>query len=159
MDIIIRSGTKDDAYGITKLYFEGTGRVLSRPNLRIDLEDYPSAVAELNSEIVGFAYLCTFSYGIVRLDNLYVRSDLRSQGLGQKIIEHLENHMPLEHQYMILDNSLKYEYPNGTIKKSARKFYERLGFKTIVLIQNENGEDVTSVFVKKIHETKTKHEE
>ena len=154
MNIIIRAGTNEDAYGITKLYFEGTGRVLSRPNLRIDLEDYPSTVATLNDEIVGFAYLCAFSHGIVRLDNLYVRSDLRGQRLGKKLMEYLEHHMPEQHQYMILDNSLKYDYPNGAPKKSARQFYERLGFKTIVLIQDENGADVTSVLLKKLHETK-----
>lgn len=156
MDMIIRSGTKDDAYGIAKLYFEGTGRVLSRPNLRLDLEDYPSVIVVLNGEIVGFAYMYAFSHGIVRLDNLFVRSDLRNQGLGQKIIEYLEKHMSEEHQYMILDNSLKYEYPNGTKKKSARRFYERLGFKTIALIQDENGEDVTSVFLKKLKTANSK---
>ena len=150
MDIFIRSGTKEDVYGIAKLYFEGTGRIISRPNLRIDLEDYPSAVAISNGEIVGFAYLCHFSHGVVRLDNLYVRADMRSHGLGQKLMKHLEKHMPKQHQYMILDNSLKYEYPNGAPKKSARKFYERLGFETIVLIQDQNGEDVTSVLLKKI---------
>ena len=159
MNVIVRSGIGADAYGITKLYFEGTGRVLSRPNLRIDLEDYPSAVAVLDGEIVGFAYLCDFSYGVVRLDNLHVRLDMRDQGLGQKLIEHLENHMPEQHKYIILDNSLKYEYPNGAIKKSARRFYERLGFKTVVLIQDDKGEDITSVFLKKIHKKKEKQVE
>jgi len=154
MSIIIRPGTEEDAYGITKLYFEETGRVLSRPNLRIDLKDYPSAVAEaeLSGEIVGFAYTCHFSYGVVRLDNLFVRQDMRSDRLGQKLMEYLEKNMPEEHQYMILDNSLKYEYPNGVPKKSARKFYERLGFETIVLILDENGEDVTSVLLKKLRQ-------
>ena len=150
MDITIRTAKKEDIYGIAKLYFEGTGRILSRPNLRIDLDDYPSAVAELSGEIIGFAYLCHFSHGVVRLDNLYVKSDMRDHNVGQKLVEHLEENMPEQHQYMILDNSLKYEYPNGAPKRSARKFYERLGFETIVLIRDENGEDITSVFLKKL---------
>ena len=62
VSIIVRSGTNEDAYGITKLYFDRTERVLSRPNLRIDLENFPSTVAVLNNEMVGFCLFNTTSH-------------------------------------------------------------------------------------------------
>ncbi len=84
----IRKATTDDAYGIAKLYFEETGRIVS--SVANMLEKHPGIVAILDDIIVGFAYTDKFSPEILRLDNLFVRPDQRNRELGTRLMRDLE---------------------------------------------------------------------
>jgi GNAT superfamily N-acetyltransferase len=147
MDITIRLTTVHDFYDIARLFFEGTGRVITHTEFRSNMVDCPNAIAILDNKIVGFACTCVFSPDIIRLDNLFVKSELRNQGIGAKLIAFLENNIPLRYRYIILDNSLLYEYYHKNLppKRSAREFYERLGFEPIIITEN------TVVLKKELH--------
>jgi GNAT superfamily N-acetyltransferase len=134
-------------YGIIELYYKETGRVINRKGLELDLLKYPNIIAEYNGEIVGFATTNDFSPDILRLDNLYVRTEWRNEGLGSEIMKRLEDSIPNEYKTIIADNSLLYEYYRKDIppKRFADTFYTRIGYK--IVIQTEH----TFVFKKDIH--------
>ena len=130
-----RASKKDDAYEIIRLYYSETGRVIRQP-LEHDLVDYPSVVATQNGKIVGFAYTLPFAPDILRLENLFVHSEHRNDGIGANLMHHLEHFTKenyCEYKFMILDNSLRYPYfKENTPKRSAKNFYERIGYEVIM---------------------------
>ena len=145
MTINYHQGAKEDAYEITRLYFEGTGRFASEPMKENCLDNYPSVVATLEGRIVGFAYTLQFSPEILRLDNMFVCPGLRRRGVGTEIVTRLEKIIPVKYTHVILDNSLLYEYPRKDVEKhSAKAFYEKLGYRTVIETPN------TVVLVKEI---------
>ena len=58
------------------------------------LEKYPYFVAELNGEIVGYAYASAFhpraAYGWAAETSIYVRRDMKRMGLGRTLYDALE---------------------------------------------------------------------
>ena len=105
-EVKLRVATVSDAAELLKIYapyvtdtaitFEYDVPTLEDFKGRIahTLEKYPYFVAELNGEIVGYAYASAFhpraAYGWVAETSIYVRRDMKRMGLGRTLYDALE---------------------------------------------------------------------
>ena len=105
-DIKLRVATVDDAAELLKIYapyvtdtaitFEYDVPTLDDFKGRIahTLEKYPYFVAEMNGEIVGYAYASAFhpraAYSWTAESSIYVRRDMKRMGLGRTLYDALE---------------------------------------------------------------------
>lgn len=136
MSVTIRQAQKKDLPSILKLYAEediDNGDVLAIPDAK-DIFDticsYPNYkiyIAEANGNPVGTFALAIMhnlahrgkSSGLV--EDVVVAGDMRSKGIGKKMMEYAMEMCRHNHCYkMCLSSSLK--------RESAHRFYERLGF-------------------------------
>ena len=144
MDFIIRKATIKDIPVISMIKVKGwqtayKGMIdddyLNNMNINRTIEKntksfdrYPFVVAESNNEIIGF---CGFDYGNIEdlddncdceLRGIYVRPDLKRNGIGKKLIRYVMNlFLRADKRKMILW-CLKENIP-------SRKFYETMGGK------------------------------
>lgn len=105
-EVKLRVATLSDAAELLKIYapyvtdtaitFEYDVPTLEDFKGRIahTLEKYPYFVAELNGEIVGYAYASAFhpraAYGWAAETSIYVRRDMKRMGLGRTLYDALE---------------------------------------------------------------------
>lgn len=105
-EVKLRAATVSDAAELLKIYapyvtdtaitFEYDVPTLEDFKERIahTLEKYPYFVAELNGEIVGYAYASAFhpraAYGWASETSIYVRRDMKRMGLGRTLYDALE---------------------------------------------------------------------
>lgn len=105
-EVKLRVATVSDAAELLKIYapyvtdtaitFEYDVPTLEDFKGRIahTLEKYPYFVAELNGEIVGYAYASAFhpraAYGWASETSIYVRRDMKRMGLGRTLYDALE---------------------------------------------------------------------
>lgn len=105
-EVKLRVATVSDAAELLKIYtpyvtdtaitFEYDVPTLEDFEGRIahTLEKYPYFVAELNGEIVGYAYASAFhpraAYGWATETSIYVRRDMKRMGLGRTLYDALE---------------------------------------------------------------------
>lgn len=105
-EVKLRVATVSDAAELLKIYapyvtdtaitFEYDVPTLEDFEGRIahTLEKYPYFVAELNGEIVGYAYASAFhpraAYGWAAETSIYVRRDMKRMGLGRTLYDALE---------------------------------------------------------------------
>lgn len=105
-EVKLRVATVSDAAELLKIYapyvtdtaitFEYDVPTLEDFEGRIahTLEKYPYFVAELNGEIVGYAYTSAFhpraAYGWAAETSIYVRRDMKRMGLGRTLYDALE---------------------------------------------------------------------
>lgn len=105
-EVKLRVATVSDAAELLKIYapyvtdtaitFEYDVPTLEDFKGRIahTLEKYPYFVAELNGEIVGYAYASAFhpraAYGWAAEASIYVRRDMKRMGLGRTLYDALE---------------------------------------------------------------------
>ena len=105
-EVKLRVATVSDAAELLKIYapyvtdtaitFEYDVPTLEDFKGRIahTLEKYPYFVAELNGEIVGYAYASAFhpraAYGWAAETSIYVRRDMKRMGLGRTLYDALE---------------------------------------------------------------------
>lgn len=105
-ELMIRTATPDDAAELLSIYapyvrqtaisFEVEVPALEEFRRRIanTLERYPYLVAETGSKIVGYAYTSAFkgraAYDWSAETSIYVRSDVRRQGVGTALYRALE---------------------------------------------------------------------
>lgn len=87
-------------------------------------------VAEMNNEIVGF---CRYDNKVIsenlkdydcELKALYVKSNLKRQGIGKLLFNHVKNDLKKQRRSKMILWCLKENYP-------SRKFYEKMGGKLI----------------------------
>ncbi len=87
-------------------------------------------VAEMNNEIVGF---CRYDNKVIsenlkdydcELKALYVKSNLKRQGIGKLLFNHVKNDLKKQRKSKMILWCLKENYP-------SRKFYEKMGGKLI----------------------------
>ena len=79
-------------------------------------------IAELDSKIVGYASLENNNY----LDFLYVHKDHQRQGIADKLYSEIEKEA-IKRKATVL---------NSDVSETARRFFEKKGFKTITLQTN-----------------------
>ena len=79
-------------------------------------------IAELDHKIVGYASLENNNY----LDFLYVHKDFQRQGIADKLYTEIEKEAIKR----------KSTFMNSDVSETARRFFEKKGFKTITLQTN-----------------------
>lgn len=97
---------------------------------KLTYKDSPFIVAEINNEIVGF---CRYYYEVISKDGddydceimaLYVKPELKGNGIGKTLINHVKNDMKKHGKYKMILWCLRDNY-------ASRKFYEKVGGKLI----------------------------
>jgi ribosomal protein S18 acetylase RimI-like enzyme len=125
-DVSIRQATVDDAHAIADLYTEA--RIHAVPQMppalhtnaenrayvarRLTEADVTMWVAESESDVLGFA-TCTPTF----LDALYIRPDLKGQGIGSLLIDVVDATHPDGYELWVFESNT-----------GARRLYERRGF-------------------------------
>jgi GNAT superfamily N-acetyltransferase len=136
VDITIRQAQKRDLPSVLKLYAEediDNGDILSIADAEkifdrmCSYPDYKIFLAEHDGNAVGTFALAIMdnlahqgkSSGLV--EDVVVAGDMRSKGIGKKMMEYALEYCREKHCYkMCLSSSLQ--------RESAHRFYERLGF-------------------------------
>ena len=94
-EVKLRVATVSDAAELLKIYAPYvTDTAITFEYDVPTLEKYPYFVAELNGEIVGYAYASAFhpraAYGWAAETSIYVRRDMKRMGLGRTLYDALE---------------------------------------------------------------------
>ena len=124
-ELSVRPATADDARAIADLYTEARVHAVPQmpPALHTNAEDraYVSRrvaepevtmwVAERDGELLGFA-TCTPAF----LNSLYIRADLKGQGIGSLLLDVVEATHPDGYELWVFVSNV-----------GARRFYERRG--------------------------------
>lgn len=118
---------------IQALYLEDPeGKPISREKIDLTCETLDShpdlgtiIVFEYNNAIVGYAILINFwsnEFGgnILNIDELYIESDFRSQGIGTEFIKHLQKNT--------FANAVALQLEVSNDNSKAHALYKRLGF-------------------------------
>lgn len=91
-------------------------------------ERYPYLLAEEDGEITGYAYVSAFkdraAYDWAVETTVYVKEERRSEGIGRKLYEALEEILKVQN---VLNLNACIAYPNP----DSIRFHERLGYKTV----------------------------
>jgi GNAT superfamily N-acetyltransferase len=124
-ELSVRPATADDAQAIADLYTEARVHAVPQmpPALHTNAEDRAYVarrvvepevtmwVAERDGELLGFA-TCTPTF----LDSLYIRADLKGQGIGSLLLDVVEATHPDGYELWVFVSNV-----------DARRFYERRG--------------------------------
>jgi GNAT superfamily N-acetyltransferase len=124
-EVTIRRGAAEDGAAIAALYT--AARVHAVPQMppamhtaeedvvfysrRVTEEDVTAWLAERHGELLGFA-LCTPTF----LDGLYIRPDLKGQGIGSLLLDVVEATHPDGYELWVFESNV-----------GARRLYERRG--------------------------------
>jgi ribosomal protein S18 acetylase RimI-like enzyme len=92
---------------------------------RITDDEVTAWIAEANGEILGFA-LCTPTF----LDGLYVRPDLKGQGLGSLLLDVVEATHPDGYELWVFESNV-----------GARRLYQRRGLVEVERTDGAGNED------------------
>lgn len=141
----IRNASIEDAAALLKIYsyyventaitFELTTPTLEDFKGRIEctLKNFPYLVAELDNEIVGYAYAGNFvgraAYKFSSELTIYLDKNFRGLGLGKKLYTELESRlkkMSIKNFYACIGYP---EVEDEYLTLASVKFHERLGFK------------------------------
>ena len=145
--INIRTATPADAAELLKIYapyventaitFEYEVPTVQEFEDRICnvLKKFPYLIAELNGEIVGYAYVSPFheraayQWGVET--TVYVREDWKKHGIGKALYEALEKILALQN---ILNLNACIGYPeleDEHLTKNSVQFHERMGYRFV----------------------------
>jgi ribosomal protein S18 acetylase RimI-like enzyme len=130
----VREATSDDAEAIADLYTEARVHAVPQmpPALHTNAEDRAYVarrivepdvtmwVAERDGELLGFA-TCTPTF----LDSLYVRPDLKGQGIGSLLLDVVDATHPDGYELWVFESNT-----------GARRLYERRG---LVVVERTDG--------------------
>jgi GNAT superfamily N-acetyltransferase len=130
VDAALRPGTPADARGIAALDEAEYGRSSDVPPIARLLERYPSCVAEVGDEMIGFALCGSFAPDILELRQLTVSADHRDRGIGTAILSHLEASVAGRFAWLLVVTSDL--YPHGRRPRSRTTVYERAGFEPVL---------------------------
>jgi len=131
--IEVRKTTGGDIECISMMFEQSTGRLPSN-NMPEYISKYPSVVAIVDGELIGFCYSKPFAPDILELMNIFVAESHRGEGLGKKIIKEFESISFKEFGSVILVNSTL--YPSKETKRLATKFYLECGYREIMATSN-----------------------
>ena len=119
---------------IQSLYLEDPGGLTMTPqkiqNTFESFAKHPDRgsimVLEYDTEVIGYAILVNFwnnEFGgnITNIDELYIKKEFRSQGIGTNFIKFLSKHKP--------HNSVALQLEVSPQNKKAQKLYKSLGFR------------------------------
>lgn len=146
-NITIRMATVEDAEKLLHIYapyVEGTAITFEyevpsvqefADRIRNTLKRYPYLVAELENEIVGYAYAGSFheraAYDWSVETSIYVKTDMKKMGIGKKLYEVLEKILKEQN---ILNLNACIAYPSiedEYLTKNSVKFHEHLGYRVV----------------------------
>lgn len=143
----IRTATPADAAELLKIYapyVENTAITFEyeiptvqefEGRIRNVLKKFPYLVAELDGEIVGYAYVSPFheraayQWGVET--TVYVRGDKKKHGIGKALYEALEKILALQN---ILNLNACIGYPkveDEHLTKNSVQFHERMGYRFV----------------------------
>lgn len=145
--MLIRQYKPDDCSALAKLFYETVHTVNAADYTKeqlnvwatadIDLDKWnisllknTTLIAEINSEIVGFADMSNKGY----LDRLYIHKDYQGKGIATELLTHLEEALNKENVYSFET------YASIT----AKPFFEKLGYK----VEAENMVERKGIFLK-----------
>jgi len=128
--IRVRTACDGDLPAIFALFRDELGREPTPALTTVWVRDFPSAVAEDDEALVGFAYAKRFAPDVLELANIVVSADRRGAGLGQLLLAHVEATAVADYGGIILTNSDLYA-DGKTAKRPATAFYLRAGFELL----------------------------
>lgn len=144
---IIRAATIEDAKAILDIYapyvsgtaisFEYDVPTLAEFTRRMEqiLSKYPYLVAVRDDEIVGYAYASSFheraAYQWAVETTIYLRQDMKKQGIGRELYEELERLLKLQN-ILNLDACIAYtEVEDEYLTNNSVHFHEHMGYRII----------------------------
>ena len=142
MDLVIRTAKTEDAQKLLDIYsyyvensaltFEYETPSVSEFQKRIEntLKTYPYLVAEIDNEIVGYAYAGRFhpraAYSWNAEMTIYLKKDVRRQGIGKKLYSLLEE--ILKEQGIVKTVAL-ITFPSDEYSNfNSMQFHEKMGY-------------------------------
>ncbi|MDO6746526.1 GNAT family N-acetyltransferase [Gilvimarinus sp. 1_MG-2023] len=131
--IEIRKAINTDQEEISKLFSFSSGREVTG-RIGEYIEEYPASVAVDKGAIVGFCYGKPFAPDVIELLNIFVKEELRSEGVGGELIRLFETLSVESFNAIILVNSLLYK--STETKKFASNFYIDNGYKELISTGN-----------------------
>ncbi|MFC3932000.1 N-acetyltransferase family protein [Streptococcus dentapri] len=98
-------------------------------------QTYPYLVAEINGELVGYAYACTFhqreAYQWLAELAIYLAPHAQGLGLGRLFYEHLENCLTAQGVLAALACIATTEEPDAYLNNNSQEFHEHLGYHVV----------------------------
>lgn len=145
--IIIRSATVDDATALVTIYsyyvkntaitFEWEVPTVEEFSSRIEntLKSYPYLVAEIDGQIVGYAYAGRFrtraAYAWDVETSIYVQKDFRGQGIGRVLLEKLEALLKAQGVLNIYAVITYIQEEDEYLTHASPKFHEKMGYQKV----------------------------
>ena len=106
-----------------------------RQRMKHILKRFPFIVAEIDGEIVGFAYTHEFAeraaYQFCVEWTIYLRQDVRRMGIGRQLYEWIEKISRKQNFAIIYSRVAATEIEDEFLTNDSSKFHESLGFKCI----------------------------
>lgn len=151
-ELTIRTATEDDAAALRKIYrpyvektaitfeYEVPELCEFRQRIRNILEKYPYLVAEMDGEIVGYAYLSAFhpraAYQWCAETSIYVDTEKKKLGIGGKLYDALEA-VAKEQGILNLNACIAVpEKEDEYLTLNSESFHEHLGYHMVGKFHN-----------------------
>lgn len=131
MSIDIRHASELDTKAIATLYWQemlNEDRIIA---IGHRISQFPAFVAEVDNQIIGFAYTEQIAPDVLELDNLYVHEIFRNRGIGSLLLNALEAKAKERYVAIELFNSDLYDTPIKN-KRAATSFYQKRGYELIL---------------------------
>lgn len=142
--IIVRIAKPEDAEALLKIYapyikqtaitfeYEVPSEEEFRGRIERILRKYPYLVAEQDGELIGYAYAGTFNERAASDRSvetaIYVREDVRKDGVGRMLYEALESILSRQH-ILNLNACIAYaEDDDPYLTKNSVQFHEHMGY-------------------------------
>lgn len=146
-DVFIRIATAEDASALLQIYAPYVKNTAITFEYNVPSEDefrrriecvlnrYPYLVAEIDGEIVGYAYATAFherpAYGWGAETSIYVKQDMKKRGIGKALYMELERLLTLQN---ILNLNACIAYPETEdeyLTKNSVSFHQHLGYRLV----------------------------
>lgn len=146
-DVFIRIATAEDASALLQIYAPYVKNTAITFEYNVPSEDefrrriecvlnrYPYLVAEIDGEIVGYAYATAFherpAYGWGVETSIYVKQDMKKRGIGKALYMELERLLTLQN---ILNLNACIAYPETEdeyLTKNSVSFHQHLGYRLV----------------------------
>lgn len=146
-DLIIRPAREEDAGALLEIYapyvtdtaisFEYEVPTLEefRRRIRETLKTYPYLVAQIGDTLAGYAYASAFkpraAYQWSVETTIYLRRDLRGQGLGRKLYQALEETLRAQNILNLNACIAHTGQPDSYLSNGSEAFHDRMGYKKV----------------------------